>query len=42
MRYRLFVLATLLAAAGCTHAPPHATEAEPTTVDIQGAGEWKR
>jgi len=39
-------LATLLAAAGCMHASPHSagTEpaAQPTTVDIQGAGEWKR
>ena len=42
MRYHILVLATFLAAAGCTHAPQHASEAQPTTVDIQGAGEWKR
>ena len=44
-------IATLLAAAaGCSHAPPpQASERpadgdspQPTTVDIQGAGEWKR
>ena len=38
--------ATLLLAAGCTHTSPHAAgneqAAQPTTVDIQGAGEWKR
>jgi len=36
----------LSVAAGCSHAPghSHASEAapQPTTVDIQGAGEWKR
>ena len=32
----------LLAAAGCTHTPRHTADAQPTTVDIQGAGEWKR
>jgi hypothetical protein len=42
MKYDFLVLATLLAAAGCTHAPQHKAEAQPTTVDIQGAGEWKR
>jgi hypothetical protein len=32
-----------LFAAGCSHAPQHSTAAaEPTTVDIQGADEWKR
>ena len=43
-------ITTLLAAAGCSHgARSHRSErsaqgdaAEPTTVDIQGAGEWKR
>ncbi|HJY40470.1 MAG TPA: hypothetical protein VJ303_04510 [Steroidobacteraceae bacterium] len=42
MRYDILVFATLLAAAGCTHAPRHTADAQPTTVDIQGAGEWKR
>lgn len=42
MRYALLVLATILAAAGCTHAPEQAAGPQPTTVDIQGAGEWKR
>ena len=42
MTYAILLLATLLAAAGCTHAPQHTPEAQPTTVDIQGAGEWKR
>jgi len=42
MRYDILVLATLLAVAGCTHAPAHKAAAQPTTVDIQGAGEWKR
>jgi hypothetical protein len=36
----------LLTAAGCMHATPHSQgsqeAAQPTTVDIQGAGEWKR
>lgn len=32
----------LLAIAGCAHAPQHTAEAQPTTVDIQGANEWKR
>jgi hypothetical protein len=39
-------LTALLATAGCMHASPHpaASEqpAQPTTVDIQGADEWKR
>jgi hypothetical protein len=35
------LLAALLLAAGCTHEPPK-HDAQPTTVDIQGAGEWKR
>jgi hypothetical protein len=32
----------LLAAAGCMHAPRSSEAAEPTTVDIQGANDWKR
>ena len=39
-------IVTLLATAGCMHAAPqpsHTTQgAQPTTVDIQGADEWKR
>ena len=35
-------IVTLLATAGCMHAPEHKTDAQPTTVDIQGADEWKR
>ena len=42
MRSAILLLATFLAAAGCTHAPQHTAAPEPTTVDIQGAGEWKR
>jgi len=42
MRYDSFALATFLAIAGCTHAPQHPSEPQPTTVDIQGANEWKR
>ena len=41
MKYAILVFAALLAA-GCMHAPEHGSEAQPTTVDIQGAGEWKR
>jgi hypothetical protein len=45
-----FAIMTMLAAAGCSHCPhPHGDERagpaeapQPTTVDIQGAGEWKR
>jgi hypothetical protein len=41
MKTTLLLVAALLIAAGCAqqamHEPP-----EPTTVDIQGAGEWKR
>lgn len=40
MKHTLILLAALIAAAGCAH-PPHQA-AEPTTVDIQGADEWKR
>jgi hypothetical protein len=39
----------LVATSGCSHGGPHpqasnasANEAQPATVDIQGAGEWKR
>lgn len=42
MRYPILVLAAFVAAAGCTHAPQHTAEPQPTTVDVQGAGEWKR
>ena len=42
MRYEIFVLATILAVAGCTHAPQHTAEPQPQPVDVQGAGEWKR
>jgi hypothetical protein len=42
MRYAILLLATILAATGCTHASQHTPEAQPTTVDIQGAGDWKR
>jgi hypothetical protein len=40
MQRSLLVLAALLATAGCAHEPHNAPQ--PTTVDIQGAGEWKR
>jgi hypothetical protein len=47
---RIFAIMTILAAAGCSHSARshrgeptgHAESAQPTTVDIQGAGEWKR
>lgn len=46
MKYGIFVgivsIATLLASAGCSHGARHNDEPQPTTVDIQGAGEWKR
>jgi hypothetical protein len=42
MRYDILALASFLVAAGCAHPPQHTAAAEPTTVDIQGAGEWKR
>lgn len=35
-------IVTLLATSGCMHAPEHKSAAQPTTVDIQGADEWKR
>ncbi|MET0534060.1 MAG: hypothetical protein ABW171_07535 [Steroidobacter sp.] len=39
-------IATVLAIAACAHGPRHSprneSAAQPTTVDIQGAGEWKR
>jgi hypothetical protein len=39
-------IVTLVAGSGCMHASPHLggsqQTAQPTTVDIQGAGEWKR
>src|SRR4030095_3858920 len=39
-------LTALLASAGCMHEPQHSAgseqAAQPTTVDIQGADEWKR
>ncbi len=44
MRYilpRAVAIAALLAIAGCSHEAPR-DDAQPTTVDIQGAGEWKR
>ena len=36
------LLAALLALTGCTHEAPKQHDAQPATVDIQGAGEWKR
>ena len=50
MRSTLYLSAAavmaLLATAGCMHTSPHSPDSEqaaqPTTVDIQGAGEWKR
>jgi hypothetical protein len=42
MRYAIPLLSTILAAAGCTHTSQHTPETQPTTVDIQGTGEWKR
>jgi hypothetical protein len=41
MKTRLLVVAALLIAAGCAQHPKHEPP-QPTTVDIQGAGEWKR
>ena len=32
----------LLAIAGCSHGSAHTDDPQPTTVDIQGADEWKR
>jgi len=40
MKLPLLLLAALLTAVGCSHERVHTPE--PTTVDIQGAGEWKR
>ena len=40
MKLTLLCLAALLATAGCSHERAHTPE--PTTVDIQGANEWKR
>jgi hypothetical protein len=46
MFLRTVAMVALLAVAGCMHASPHThgskEAAQPTTVDIQGAGEWKR
>lgn len=46
MFLRTVAMVALLAAAGCMHATPHSHEskeaAQPTIVDIQGAGEWQR
>jgi len=54
MKSLLLLLAALLATSGCAHGSRHRSNhemtpraagteaAEPTTVDIQGAGEWKR
>jgi hypothetical protein len=37
------VIAALLATTGCSHESRHSSEsAQPVTVDIQGADEWKR
>lgn len=41
MKTTLVLLAALLATAGCAQQPKHDSQ-PPTTVDIQGAGEWKR
>ena len=38
----IFLFAALLILGGCTHEPPQQHDPQPTTVDIQGAGEWKR
>jgi uncharacterized protein YggE len=32
----------LLASAGCSQHPARSADSQPSTVDIQGAGEWKR
>jgi hypothetical protein len=40
-RTLFLLLAALLITAGCSHEPPK-HDAQPTTVDIQDAGEWKR
>lgn len=40
MKRPLLLLAALLATAGCAHESHNAPQ--PTTVDIQGANEWKR
>ena len=38
---RVVAIAALCAVAGCSHEPAR-HDPQPTTVDIQGAGEWKR
>jgi hypothetical protein len=40
MKTTFLLLAALLFTAGCSHPPAH--DPEPATVDLQGAGEWKR
>jgi hypothetical protein len=40
MKPAVVLIAAVLFTAACAHAPAHAPQ--PTTVDIQGAGEWKR
>lgn len=48
MKYGIFLrivtITTLLATAGCSHGARHSRgdDPQPTTVDIQGAGEWKK
>lgn len=42
MKTTLLLVAALLATTGCAQQTKHEQSAEPTTVDIQGAGEWKR
>ena len=42
MKTALLLLTALLATSGCTHEPKHEPQPQPTTVDIQGADEWKR
>jgi hypothetical protein len=38
----IVTIATLFSSAGCSHGARHNGDPQPTTVDIQGAGEWKR
>ena len=44
MKTALLLIAALFVTAGCAQEPKHEPQpqSQPTTVDIQGAGEWKR
>ncbi len=42
MKTSLLLITALFVTAGCAQEPKHEPQPQPTTVDIQGAGEWKR